>query len=88
MAEKSYDDARRDVIETINNDALDTFAHEGYDVEAIIAELQQLTGDYDFDEIPTDRFMQIVAKHDHSALGNPLADERTQAEKSDPDFQP
>jgi hypothetical protein len=88
MAEKSREDAKRHVIESINDDQMSAFAHEGFDVEAIIDELRELTGDYDFDEITTDQFMAVVAKHDDSAIGGPDGpiDERSQAEKSDPNW--
>ena len=83
---KTREDAARNVVETIAADRIitDEQARTEFDIEAIIADLQELTGDYDFDEIPTDRFMEIVAKHDNSTKAD--ADERVQAEKSDPDF--
>ena len=65
-SDKTRDDARRHVIESINDDRLSVSAHEEFDIEAIITELQELTGDYDFDDITTDQFMQIVLKHDNS----------------------
>ena len=64
--EKARDAARRHVVESINDDALDAFASEGFDVEAIIDELRELTGDFDFDKVENDQFMAIVAKHDNS----------------------
>jgi hypothetical protein len=79
---KTREDAERYVVETIAADRIitDDQARAEFNVEAIITELQKLTGDYDFDEITTDQFMEIVAKHDNTT------DERTQAEKSDPNF--
>lgn len=70
---KTREDAARNVVETIANDRLitDDAARSEFDIEAIIADLQELTGDYDFDDIPTDRFMEIVAKHDNSAGDGP-----------------
>ena len=65
-SDKNRDDARRHVIESINDDRLSVSAHEEFDIVAIITELQELTGDYDFDDITTDQFMQIVLKHDNS----------------------
>lgn len=65
-SDKTRDDARRHVIESINDDRLSVSAHEEFDIEGIITELQELTGDYDFDDITTDQFMQIVLKHDNS----------------------
>lgn len=74
--------AERTVVETIGADRIitDSVVRAEFDVEAIIDDLRKLTGDYDFDAITTDQFMEIVAKHDNTR------DERTQAEKSDPEW--
>lgn len=59
-------DATAYVIEAIEANGTDIASRDEYDVEAIVDELYDLVGSYDFDTVEHDTFWEIVARHDIS----------------------
>jgi hypothetical protein len=66
VAEKTRDDAARYVTEAIEANGKDVASAKEFDLEAIIDELREIVGDWDFDKAEEDTFWSVVQKHDSS----------------------
>lgn len=63
---KTIEDATAYVTRAIEANGTDIASRDEYDVEAIVNELCDLAGSWDFDAVEHDTFWEVVARHDVS----------------------
>lgn len=66
MGDKTRADAENYVITAIEANGVDVASREEFNLEAIIDELRERVGDWDFDNVDEHFFWETVKKHDNS----------------------